>query len=154
MVVCNMTSIIGCWPLTNDWASAVCSPLIPQCTAVISVHQMFSPCVLCLLENVSQIKWKMLDVEEKHAGTRTEHTTLRQSSVELEFWPCIPGVLGMGLTQCCRRHTRTWRASTWRDARRECYSEVGGREREGPICQNPVRMHILHQPQNRRKLAE
>lgn len=64
-------------------------------------------------------------------------TKMRQPLLNWSWDACISGASWTGLTMCCRRHTRTWRASTWRDVRRECYSEVGGGEREGPICQNP-----------------
>lgn len=100
---------------------------------------MFSSCAPCLVREFSSDK--MADVVWKwiNAGTRPEHNTLRQPSVELEFGPMHPGALGTGLTQCCRRHTRTWRASTWRDARREYYSEVGGKGERRPnmSSQNP-----------------
>lgn len=47
----------------------------------------------------------------------------------------------MELTQCCHGHTSMWRASTWRDVRRECYSEVGGKGETRPNTSSQTPCH-------------
>lgn len=63
------------------------------------------------------------------AGVRPRQQAEELHQTRREHWE--------GLTPRCHRHTRTWQGSTWCDARRECYSEVEGRERTESICQNP-----------------